>query len=133
MSRSGVYLLIVALIVLGIGTMLQDARADDCMTAHALIGTWSVVDEDNLTAGVGLLAFTADGIVTVVGPTGRAGLGVWAAIGPHTATGSWVIPGEIEPGIAGSAVLRVTLAVDAAGASVTGDYDLTNVTTSGTT
>jgi hypothetical protein len=125
-------LIVLGAVGLGAARTLPDADAQhDPSGTHPLIGTWSVVEEGNPTAGSGLLAFTSDGIVTVVGQTGRTGLGSWKATGSRTASGTWILPGEIEPGIVGSAVLQVTLEVVATGARFTADYDLTERTASG--
>jgi hypothetical protein len=135
MHHKLVYLLFgFALLGFAVDRVRPDADAHrDTAGAYPLVGTWTVVEDGNPTAGPGLIAFTADGIVTVVGPTGRTGLGSWMATGPRTATGTWIIPGEIEQGIAGENLLHVSLEVDAAGAGFSADYDLTQRTISGTT
>jgi hypothetical protein len=125
-------LIVLSAVGLGAARALPIADAQqEPSAAHPLVGTWRVVEEGNPTAGAGLLAFTSDGIVTVVGQSGRSGLGSWTATGPRMASGTWILPGEIEPGIAGSAELHVTLEVDARGATFTADYDLTEHTASG--
>jgi hypothetical protein len=137
-------LIVVALLSLSIGGGQPDVAArpvaakaavgctPTATAAHSLVGAWSVVDVRNPASGPGVIAFTADGIVTVVGPTGRTGLGSWVATGPRTATGTWIIPGEIEIGEVGSVVLLASIEVDATGTDFSGNYDLTLRTASGT-
>ncbi|MFL5761690.1 MAG: hypothetical protein ACJ789_18420 [Thermomicrobiales bacterium] len=117
---------------LGVTCALPDAKAQrNTPTAHPLLGAWGVVEDGSLTVGAGLLAFTADGVVTVTSQSGRTGLGSWAATGPHATSGARIIPGKIEPGIMRSAELRVNIAVNPTGAGFTADYELTERTVAG--
>jgi hypothetical protein len=70
--------------------------------------------------------------VTIVDPS-RVGLGSQEAIGQRTATGTWIILGESEPGIAGSMVLNVTIPVDSIGLRFTAVYGRREQSVSGAT
>jgi len=100
------------------------------ISEHPLVGTWAITSEAGGTPG--LLSFTPDGTVVVTLPGGGSGVGAWAATGPGTAVAVWVIANTAgrEAGSTMTA-LRAVITVDAAGQTVTLDYEVLEITPRG--
>lgn len=119
MRRTLFVLTVLSVMLFGMfgGSLALNARAQESMDRHPIVGAWRMVD------GGQLFIFTSDGLFINIetamgedGPLSRVGIGAWEATGEQTAGAvSW-----LEFGDGGHAIYQLELSLAQDGDALTG-------------
>ena len=126
MRRLSVVIAILAVALIGIGTVVTSSRtsAQDAADQHPLVGAWQLdSDTEDPQNPPELAIASADGSWVGVEVDGAVSLGRWESTGPQTANLTvWDLGFNEEVGFIGSFILRATIEVAADGQSFTASY-----------